>query len=204
MPASAGTKKVTGTSVGAEVEVTATVTITDAEVAAPKKAAESFALSDITLDGTDTIYGQNAARAFEYLKVMDADRMLYNFRSTFGQDTKGVKPLTGWDEPTGLLRGHSTGHFMSALALAYASTGDKEYKDKLDYMIAEMAKLQALSKGKASEFKTACTPTSASQSQWSTDPNTWGEGFISAYSPDQFALLEQYTPYATIWAPYYT
>ena len=28
--------------------------------------------------------------------------------------------------------------------------------------------------------------------------------FLSAYSPDQFALLEQYTPYATIWAPYYT
>ena len=31
-----------------------------------------------------------------------------------------------------------------------------------------------------------------------------GKGFVSAYSPDQFALLEQFTPYATIWAPYYT
>ena len=36
-----------------------------------------FALSDISLDGTDTIYGQNMARDLEYLKVMDADRMLY-------------------------------------------------------------------------------------------------------------------------------
>ena len=200
----AGTKVITGTIVGTDVNVTASVTITDKAAAGPEKAASSFELSDITLDGTDTIYGQNAGRAFEYLKVMDADRMLYNFRRTFGQDTKGAQALTGWDEPTGLLRGHSTGHFMSALALAYASTGDKEYKDKLDYMITEMAKLQALSQGKASEFKTQCTPGNAAQNLWSTDPSAWGEGFISAYSPDQFALLEQYTPYATIWAPYYT
>ena len=71
-------------------------------------------------------------------------------------------------------------------------------------MIHELRELQKLSKGKPQDFQTACTPSSAAQSKWSTDPSTWGEGFISAYSPDQFALLEQYTPYATIWAPYYT
>ena len=71
-------------------------------------------------------------------------------------------------------------------------------------MVHELRELQKLSKGNAQDFKTACTPTSASQSKWSTDPSSWGEGFLSAYSPDQFALLEQYTPYATIWAPYYT
>src|SRR5699024_10260034 len=84
------------------------------------------------------------------------------------------------------------------------STGDETYKDKLDYMVTEMRKLQELSQGVPSEFETACTPTRAAQELWSKDPSTWGEGFLSAYSPDQFALLEQYTPYATIWAPYYT
>ena len=202
--AAVGIKTVKGTIVDTDIEVTANVTVTDEAEVAPAQTASSFDLSDISLDGNDTIYSQNANRAYEYLKIMDADRMLYNFRKTFGQDTKGAKALTGWDEPTGLLRGHSTGHFISALSIAYASTGDTEYKEKLDYMIAEMRKLQELSKGDPAAFETACTPTDASQSKWSTDPTTWGEGFISAYSPDQFALLEQYTPYATIWAPYYT
>ena len=30
------------------------------------------------------------------------------------------------------------------------------------------------------------------------------EGFLSAYSEEQFDLLEEYTPYPKIWAPYYT
>lgn len=30
------------------------------------------------------------------------------------------------------------------------------------------------------------------------------KGFLSAYSEEQFDLLEKYTPYPKIWAPYYT
>ena len=203
--ATAGDKvEVTGTIVDYDVEVKATVKVTDTKSEAPATVTTEFALSDISLDGTDTIYGQNMARDLEYLKVMDADRMLYNFRKTFGADTKGAKPLTGWEEPTGLLRGHSTGHFLSALAQAYASTGEAAYKEKMDYMVAELKKLQDMSKGDPAEFETQCTPSDAAQDKWSKDPSTWGEGFLSAYSPDQFALLEKYTPYATIWAPYYT
>ena len=199
-----GEVPVQGQIVDSNLTVTAKVKVTKDAKTAPQQAASIFDLSEISLDGDDTIYTENKDRAMEYLKLMDADRMLYNFRATFGQDTKGAQALTGWDEPTGLLRGHSTGHFLSALAQAYASSGDEAYKEKLDYMIHELRELQKLSKGKPQDFQTACTPSSAAQSKWSTDPSTWGEGFISAYSPDQFALLEQYTPYATIWAPYYT
>lgn len=198
------TVEVTGKIVDYDVTVTATVSVVDTMSEVPAPMTSEFDLSDIRLDGTDTIFGQNMARDLEYLKIMDADRMLYNFRLTFGQDTKGVEPLTGWEDPTGLLRGHSTGHFLSALAQAYASTGDSLYKEKMDYMVAELAKLQDMSEGDPADFKTQCTPNDAAQSKWSTDPSTWGEGFLSAYSPDQFALLEQYTPYNTIWAPYYT
>ncbi|MCD7776150.1 MAG: glycoside hydrolase family 127 protein, partial [Firmicutes bacterium] len=104
----------------------------------------------------------------------------------------------------GLLRGHSLGHFISALSLAYSATGEEEFRDKLDYIVGELYALQSKSHGRPRDFVTSCTPDDCGQEKWSRDPSVWGEGFISAYSPDQFALLEQFTPYAKIWAPYYT
>lgn len=152
----------------------------------------------------DTVFTGNCQRDLVYLKLLDPDRMLYTFRAAFLADTKNAKPLGGWDEPQGLLRGHSLGHFLSALAYAYGAYGDKELKNKLDYIVDSLGDLQVLSKGKASEFKTVCTKENAVQSKWSKNPSEWGEGYLSAYPPDQFALLEQYTTYPTIWAPYYT
>ncbi|BBF45278.1 putative glycosyl hydrolase of unknown function [Lachnospiraceae bacterium KM106-2] len=195
----AGEFTVKGKLLGLQNPIEASVTVKDEVDQKIDKEADNFDLNDISLDG-DSILTQNRGRTLNYLKLLDNDRMLYNFRKTFGQDTKNANPLGGWDEPTGLLRGHSTGHYLSALSLAYASTKDKDIKKKLDEMIHELRTLQKMSKGDPAAFKTNGTD----QSKWSTDPNEWGEGFISAYSPDQFALLEQYTPYATIWAPYYT
>ncbi len=205
--AAAGTFTVEGSIVDARParKVTATVTVIDEEEAVATVVSDTFDLSDITLDkiGEDgSILTQNRDRDMEYLKLLDNKRMLYNFYKTFGQAAKieGVTPLGGWDEPTGLLRGHSTGHYMSALALAYASTGDEEINNKLTEMVHELRELQKMSQGDPKTFTSA----GVNQSLWSTDPTKWGEGFISAYSPDQFALLEKYTPYAQIWAPYYT
>ncbi len=159
-------------------------------------------LSNITITPGSPFH-VNFTGDLQYLAKLDADRMLYNFRKAFGEPTD-AEPIYGWDAPDGLLRGHSTGHFLSALALAYSATGDESYKTKLDYMVGELCRLQLKSKGDPREFRTVCTPEDAAQEQWSTDPNVWGEGFLSAYAPDQFALLEQFTPYARIWAPYYT
>ncbi len=205
--ASAGNFDVEGSIVGAVParKVTAKVTVVDQQEAVKEIVSGNFKLSDIKLDkiGNDgSILTQNRDRDVAYLKLLDNKRMLYNFYNTFGQTSKikDVTPLGGWDEPSGLLRGHSTGHYMSALALAYASTGDEEINTKLKEMVHELRELQKLSKGDVTKF----TSKGVSQSVWSKDPNEWGEGFISAYSPDQFALLEKYTPYAQIWAPYYT
>lgn len=186
-------------------KVTANVTVIDEEEAIATVVSDTFDLSDITLDKigeNGSILTQNRDRDIDYLKLLDNKRMLYNFYKTFGQTAKieGVSSLGGWDEPSGLLRGHSTGHYMSALALAYASTGDEEINNKLKEMIHELRELQKMSQGDAKAFTSA----GVDQSLWSTDPTEWGEGFISAYSPDQFSLLERYTPYAQIWAPYYT
>lgn len=159
-------------------------------------------LSHVTIDG-DNDFSVNFRGDLQYLAELDCDRMLYNFRVAFGE-TPDCEPIYGWDAPDGLLRGHSTGHFLSALALAYSSSGDDLYKKKLDYTVSELARLQKKSGGIPHEFKTSCTPDDCPQEKWSRDPSVWGEGFLSAYSPDQFALLEQFTPYAKIWAPYYT
>ncbi len=148
-------------------------------------------------------FSENRSRALAYLKLLDCDRMLYNFRKAFGADTS-AEPLGGWEEPSGLLRGHSTGHFLSALALAYSATGDIVYKSKIDYMVSSLLSLQQLSKGKASEFVTLASPGDAGEDKWSRDPSVWGEGYLGAYPPDQFALLEKFTKYNEIWAPYYT
>ncbi|MCD7782668.1 MAG: glycoside hydrolase family 127 protein [Firmicutes bacterium] len=149
-------------------------------------------------------FTENRGRTLEYLKLLPADTMLYSFRLTFGEDTRGARRPGGWDDPEGLLRGHSLGHFISALSLAYSATGDESFREKLDYIVGELSALQSKSHGRPRDFVTSCTPEDCGQDKWSRDPSVWGEGFISAYSPDQFALLEKFTPYAKIWAPYYT
>ena len=82
-----------------------------------------------------------------YMKRLDADRLLYNFRQNAGLDLKGAEPLGGWEAPNDgkrgtELRGHFTGHYLSACANLYASAGDNEAKTKADYMVAELAKVQ--------------------------------------------------------------
>ena len=143
-----------------------------------------------------TPYTENRKRTLQYLRLLSADTMLYNFRRTFGEDTKGAVTPGGWESPDCLLRGHSTGHFLSALALAFAATGDKYYREKASYIVSELRRLQKLSGGVPSEFSHAL--------ENAGEPAVWGEGYIGAYPPDQFALLEELTPYPTIWAPYYT
>lgn len=152
----------------------------------------------------DHIFTQNYIRDLDYLLFLDPDRMLYNYRTAFGQDTKGALPLGGWETPDSLLRGHSTGHYLSALAHAFVSSGDSTYRKRLDYVVKELRSLQILSSGDPVDFKTKCTPADASQVNWSQDPSEWGVGYLCAYPPDPFALLEKGVSYAYIWAPYYT
>ena len=75
-----------------------------------------------------------------YMGRLNADRLLYNFRANAGLPLGNVEALGGWEQRDNgqrgsELRGHFTGHFLSASALLYASTGDKEVKAKGDYMV---------------------------------------------------------------------
>ncbi len=84
-----------------------------------------------------------------YMSRLPVDRLVRNFRVNAGLPTE-AKPFGGWEQPNNgqpihrdsELRGHFTGHFLSASAQLYASTGDKEAKAKGDEMVDELAKCQ--------------------------------------------------------------
>ncbi|MDX3105337.1 glycoside hydrolase family 127 protein [Nonomuraea angiospora] len=144
-----------------------------------------FANSQVTL-GT-SLFTANRDRILTFLRAYPADRMLANFRANAGLDTLGAQPPGGWDDATGNLRGHYSGHFLSALALAYAGSGDAFYKNKVDYMVTALGECQNALAAKVGQPGGPSHP-----------------GFLAAYPETQFIQLEQYATYPTIWAPYYT
>jgi DUF1680 family protein len=83
----------------------------------------------------------NAARTHAYLTFLDPDRLLHMFRITAGLSSTAT-PCGGWESPTTELRGHSIGHVLTALAQAYASTGDAAYREKGDYLVAQLGLCQ--------------------------------------------------------------
>ncbi len=98
-----------------------------------------FALQQVRL--LDGPIKEAAERNQAFLRGMDLDRLLHTFRLTAGIPTS-AEPLGGWEAPTIELRGHFTGHFLSACALMYASAGDAVLKAKADTLVAELAKCQ--------------------------------------------------------------
>jgi DUF1680 family protein len=114
--------------------------------------AEAFDLKDVRLLESPFKHAQELDRA--YLHRLDPDRLLYNFRKNAGIPTD-AKPYGGWEEPKGELRGHFTGHYLSACAKMYAATGDEELKRRAVSMVGELAKCQdKLGGGYLSAFPT--------------------------------------------------
>ncbi len=96
-----------------------------------------FDLKDITLLDSPFKRAQDLDK--KYLLDLDADRLLAPFLREAGLQKK-AESYTNW-ENTGL-DGHIGGHYVSALALMYASTGDEQVKSRLDYMISELKRCQ--------------------------------------------------------------
>ena len=96
------------------------------------RAAEPFLLADVRL--LDGPFRDAMLRDQQYLLSLDADRLLRNFRVNVGLPTD-ARPLGGWEAPNCELRGHSVGHYLSAVSLMYASTGDERFKQRADYMV---------------------------------------------------------------------
>ena len=98
------------------------------QVIAPTRAVQPFRLSQVSLG--EGLFREKRDRMLNYARnyggtdvFAGPDRMLSNFRANAGIDTKGAQPPGSWDNATGYLRGHYSGHFMSLLAQAYAGSG---------------------------------------------------------------------------------
>ena len=103
--------------------------------------AEPFPLTDVRLL-PGTFYDQQEINR-AYLHTLDNDSLLWSFRKTAGLATPG-SPYGGWEAPDCELRGHfNGGHYLSAVALTYAGTGDEALRDKGNALVAELARCQA-------------------------------------------------------------
>ncbi len=232
--AAPGTYTVTGRVPGTPFEPKATVTVRPASTPAPAPARtlEPFPLGRVVLErdtkGRDTPFIRNRDKFIAGLAAANPDSFLYNFRDAFGQpQPAGATPLGGWDSQTTRLRGHASGHYLSAIAQAYAGTTyDAALQDtflqRMNYLIDTLYHLSQKSGRPAMEggpFTADPTGVPPGPGRAGYDSNlragairtdywNWGAGFISAYPPDQFIMLEKGATYGTqdtqIWAPYYT
>lgn len=105
------------------------------------KPIEAFSLNEVRLTGGAFLHAQQ--KDLDYILSLNADRLLAPYRKEAGLPVKA--PAYGNWESSGL-DGHIGGHYLSALALMYASTDDKRLKEKLDYCIAELALCQQQNK----------------------------------------------------------
>lgn len=101
-------------------------------------AADLFPLQDVRLGPSPFLDAQ--ATDLNYLMAMDPDRLLAPFLREAGLAPK--QPSYGNWESSGL-DGHMGGHYLSALALMVASTGDAQVRQRLDYVVAELKRAQA-------------------------------------------------------------
>jgi hypothetical protein len=77
-----------------------------------------------------------------YLDSLSVDRLLHTFRLTAGISSSAA-PYKGWEDPTCELRGHfAGGHFLSAVALAFASSGNTILKSRGDELVAGLGACQ--------------------------------------------------------------
>ena len=125
------------------------------------------------LDGP---FRANQGRTLDYMLFLDPNRMLHTFRLNYGRPSV-ARPVGGWEAPWVEVRGHSTGHLLSGLALAYANTGDRRAKAAGEYLVGQLAQLQKIA------------PLAG-----------YSPGYLSAFPESFFDLLEAGK---AVWSPYY-
>ncbi|MGY0490600.1 beta-L-arabinofuranosidase domain-containing protein [Streptomyces sp. WG-D5] len=121
--------------------------------AAPRAAAAStpgggalpFALDDVALG--KGVFADKRRLMLDFGRGYDEMRLIQVFRANVGRPTPGAVAPGGWEgldgEAGGNLRGHTTGHFLTMLAQAYASTGDTAYLTKIRTMVGELYDVRA-------------------------------------------------------------
>ena len=205
--------------------ITAEVVVSDKAYDTPEQhpVAEPIPLSHVRLTG-DNRLTSNRDLAIREILSWDITQQLYNYRDTYGLATEGYTPSDGWDSPTTKLKGHGSGHYMSALALAFASTTDKHQKEALRHRICRMVDELRLCQERTFVWNDSLgryweARDFAPEVELRTMQGTWdafdghktqweqyGYGYLNAIPAHHPALIEMYRGYnneAWVWAPYY-
>ncbi|HSQ24191.1 MAG TPA: beta-L-arabinofuranosidase domain-containing protein [Pyrinomonadaceae bacterium] len=101
--------------------------------------AQPLPLSAVRLTGGPLKHAQDLDA--EFLLKLEPDRMLAYYRKQAGLAPK-APGLTGWDGDGRNLTGHIAGHYLSAVSLMYAATGDQRFKACADYIVKELKEVQ--------------------------------------------------------------
>lgn len=115
-----------------------------AQVEAPAKPvvpqkARPLPLADVRLTGGPLKHAQDLDR--DYLLALEVDRMMAFLRKSGGLEPK-AQGYGGWDGPGRQLTGHIAGHYLSAVSLMYAATGDDRFRQRADYLVSELKAVQ--------------------------------------------------------------
>ena len=98
----------------------------------------AFPLQDVRLKPSPFLDAQRANT--KYLLELSPDRLLHNFRRFAGLEPR-AEVYGGWESDT--IAGHTLGHYLCALSMTYAQTGDPECLRRVNYIVAELAECQA-------------------------------------------------------------
>ncbi len=101
--------------------------------------AQAFPLTQVRLLDSPFLDAMQANHG--YLLGLDPDRLLHTFRLTAGLPS-AAQPLGGWEKPDVELRGHFTGHFLSACALMSAAGNDPVPAARGSYVVNALAGCQ--------------------------------------------------------------
>ena len=186
--------------------------------------AEPLPLDKVSIDGENRLT-HNRDLDIDQLISLPVKQQLYNYRDTYGLSTYGYPESDGWDSPTTKLKGHGSGHYMSAMAFAFACCQDKEKKDILRRNITEMVnELRACQEktfvwneqlgryweardfAPEEELRTM-QGTWADFDSYKQHPEKYGYGYLNAIPAQHCVLIEMYRAYnneSWVWAPYYS
>lgn len=189
-----------------------------------KEVAHTFSLADVSIDG-DNRLTHNRDEALREICSWDVTQQLYNYRDTYGLSTEGYTKSDGWDSPDTKLKGHGSGHYMSAIAQAYAVATNPEQKailrKNITRMVNELRECQEKTFVYNKELKRnweardfapeaelrEMKGTWAAFDEYKKHPELYGYGYINAIPAQHCALIEMYRAYNNsdwVWAPYYS
>jgi DUF1680 family protein len=139
----------------------------------------TFPLGDVTL--LDGPFKHARDLNIQTLLKYDVDRLLAPYRKEAGLTAK-ASSYTNWSG----LDGHICGHYLSAMAINYAGTGNSDCKQRMEYMILELK---------------ACQDANA------INNSTWGIGYAGGVpnSSGIWSTLKtgNFTAYQAAWVPWY-